>query len=240
MAVPRLLVTNGCSYTRGSELSDAPREAWPAVLANLLGARCVNLAQGGTSNRRMVRSTVLGLQRLRPPEEPAETLVVLAWTDISRHEFYAETEAVSEEAVGLAAEMQLDRHWHPIGPWRLKRRHKASRAFYSHLWTAEGQWVNFALDWLLLDSFLRSQGYMARYAFVAPPNIPPPPMASEIAGQLPGSTVWGGVPPVATMTFEGVATKVPRGPRGHPLAEGHQAFAAALHDWIRADLPAQA
>lgn len=54
----RLLVANGCSCTRGEELSDPLTQAWPVVLAGLLGVNYVNLGRDGSFNRRIVRSTV--------------------------------------------------------------------------------------------------------------------------------------------------------------------------------------
>jgi hypothetical protein len=86
----RLLVANGCSQTRGAELAQPGRDAWPAVVAGMLGVPHVNMARDGASNRRIVRTTVVRLPTIcqEAGVQPDETLVLIAWTHTVRHEFY--------------------------------------------------------------------------------------------------------------------------------------------------------
>jgi Family of unknown function (DUF6071) len=228
----RLLVTNGCSCTRGEELPDPSTQAWPVVLGKFLGVPQVNLARDGSSNRRIVRSTVASIDRVRAQHEvrPGEVLTLLAWTQSSRHEYYSRRER-PEVRTG-PADQPVDRNWQRIGPWRQDAGHRPSAAFYDHLWSDEGQLTNLFLDWVLLDRFLRHEGYQGRYAFAFPvaPGIPEP--ALQFARQLHGDTVWGGLPPTPGKSFLEMPAGMPRGPGGHPLAEGHEWFATSLAEWV--------
>jgi len=226
----RLLAANGCSFTRGQELKDPATEAWPAVLATALGVPCVNLASDGASNRRIVRTTVASLASIcrDASVRPDEVLVVILWTYTSRHEYYA---------VGHPKRFFSRNHtptdtWIDINPWRERAGHRPSRAFYDHLWSEEGQVTNLLLDWLLLDRFLRQEGYQARYGYATPdlPVIPEP--ARWFVPQLPSGTTFGGVPPVKGKSFTELVDDRERGPEGHPLAEGHAIFGRTLADWL--------
>lgn len=228
----RLLVTNGCSCTRGEELTDPATQAWPVVLGKLLGVPHVNLAQDGSSNRRVVRSTVARVDgaRRKFSARPDEVLVLLAWTQSSRHEYYSPRER--PEARSGPADHPGDRNWQRIGPWRQDAGHRASRAFYDHLWSNEGQLTNLFLDWVMLDRFLRYEEYQARYAFAFPvaPDLPEP--ALQYLRKLHGETVWGGLPPTPGKSFLEMPEGMGRGPGGHPLAEGHEWFATSLAEWL--------
>jgi Family of unknown function (DUF6071) len=234
--VIRLLVTNGCSFTRGEELSDPSIEAWPFVLARLLGIpQVVNLARDGSSNRRIVRSTVACIDRVREDHavRPDEVLMLIAWTQVSRHEYYSAREWPEEECG--PEDYQVDRHWQGIGPWRQAAGHRPSRAYYDNLWSAEGQMVNLFLDWVLLDRFLSHHGYQSRYVFAFPmTKIPEPALGFTL--QLSGETVWGGLPPKPRKSFRAMPAKFPRGLYGHPLAEGHEWIAGSLADWLAGSL----
>lgn len=228
----RLLVANGCSYTRGEELPDPKAQAWPVLLARRLGIEVVNLAADGASNRRIVRSTVAELEGLRAARSlrPDEVLTVVAWSQSSRWEYYSERErqALHQDPPDLP----VDRHWQRIGSWLERTGHRPSRAFYDHLWSEPGQLTGWFLDWALLDTYLRQFGYHTRYAFAfpIPPTIPEP--AAPFARLLPASDTWGGLPPAEGMSFMELARATPRGPGGHPLAEGHEAFAGKLAAWF--------
>jgi hypothetical protein len=229
----RLLVTNGCSCTRGEELPDPGTQAWPVVLGNVLGVPHVNLARDGSSNRRIVRSTVARVDGVRSEHlvRPDEVLVLLAWTQSSRYEYYSARER-PEQRTG-PADHPVDGNWQRIGPWRQDAGHRPSVAFYDYLWSDEGQLTSLFLDWLLLDGFLRDQGYQGRYAFAFPvaPDIPAP--AWQFARLLDGDTVWGGLPPSHGKSFLEMPEGMARGPGGHPLAQAHEWFALSLAQWLR-------
>ena len=228
----KLLVTNGCSCTRGQELRDPASQAWPTLLGGALGIDVVNLARDGSSNRRIVRSTVAQLGDICAERvlQPQEVMVLLAWTQFSRHEYHAPREP--PEVVPGPADGPGDRGWQRIGPWRQHAGHKPSRAFYDHLWSEEGQLANFFLDWALLDGFLQQGGFHARYAFAFPLAGTVPSLARPFTRMLREDTVWGGLPPLPRRSFLEMPDGLPCGPGGHPLEEGHAWFAMSLAKWL--------
>lgn len=226
----RLLVANGCSQTRGAELAQPERDAWPAVLARTLGVPHVNLARDGASNRRIVRTTVARL----PPTcrdadvQPDETLVLIAWTHSARSEYY-----VPGKRPQPADHHPVEHNWEDIGPWRMDAGHRPSRAFYDYLWSDEGQVTNLFLDWLLLDRFIRLEGYRVRYLFAGPELLGVPEPARGFVAQLPAHATFGGLPPKPGTSFLDMSEGRELGPGGHPLEDSHALFAAALAKWLR-------
>ncbi len=186
----------------------------------------------GASNRRIVRSTIARLDGVRQQAavEPDEVLVVLAWTQTARHEYYSRREHPEEQSGPL--DHAVDRGWQRIGPWRAEASHRPSVAFYEYLWSEDGQMTNLFVDWVLLDRYLRYEGYQARYAFAFPLASPLREPALQYASQLDGDTVWGGLPPALGKSFLEMPATMARGPGGHPLTEGHGWFAASLAEWL--------
>jgi Family of unknown function (DUF6071) len=230
----RLLVTNGCSCTRGEELADPEVEAWPYRLATLLQVDVVNLAREGSSNRRIVRSTVDRVEdvcRTRAVP-PGEVMTLIAWTQTSRHEYFSTRE--KPDLGPLPETYPSDARWQRIGPWRQDAGHKPSRAFYDHHWSDEGQLTNMFLDWLMLDAYLVARGFDARYAFAFPLTSSLPSQPSRFAAKLRRESVWGDIPPGPGSSFVEMPDEFERGPRGHPLARGHDWFAGRLAEWLTA------
>jgi hypothetical protein len=227
----KLLVANGCSFTRGEELPDPEARAWPARLADRLGVPCVNLARNASSNRRIVRSTVMRLEAVRREHglRPEDVTVVIAWTQTARHEYHSAVEPVPQEG---PPDHPVDAGWHRVGPWLLGRGHKPTKAFYDMMWSEEGQLVNFFVDWTLLHGHLAAHGYDARYAFAFPITDPIPAHAKPLMDALDADRVWGGLPAPPERSFVNMPPRFTRGPGGHPLEAGHAWFADALGDWI--------
>lgn len=227
----KLLITNGCSLTEGEELASPNVEAWPSVLAGLLGLDLVNLGMRAGSNRRIVRTTVSSLGDLCRERfvRPEEALVLCLWTRPARIEHY-------DPHYPVAPRLPVDRRWRPLGPWNTGRRDKPIEAFYKHLWSEDGQLAAFMMDWILFDSFLRVNGFASRYAFGYRDIVEPlPDTVLGLIGLLDSTRAFGGFPAAAGRSFDEMAREFPRGPGSHPLAQGHAVFAAALADWLKAD-----
>lgn len=237
VGVIKLLVANGCSYTRGVELDDPATQSWPCVLSQLLGIEFVNLGCGGGSNRRTVRTTVASLDDICRDKSvgPNEVLVFCLWTEGARHEYY-EPHA-KEPPSKNRPELPDELHWHRLTPQFADSGRKSSIVFYENLWSEEGSMANFFLDWVMLDGFLRGAGYSARYGYTwkeaIPSKIPKP--ARRFAQLINTETVYGGLPPRKGCTFREVAHAHPRGPGNHPLREGHAFFAKTLANWLISD-----
>lgn len=231
----RLLLANGCSFTRGEELEDPGAQAWPAVLGRMLGLPVANLARDWASNRRIVRTTVaqLAARCEEAGVRPDEVLVVILWTAMERHEYYHPGQLMQWYVGGRPI---ID-NWEDIGPWRSGAGHRPSRAFYKHLYSSEGQSANLCVDWLMLDAFLREEGCQAKYAFATPELEHVPQPAQWFAGHLPVDDTYGGLSPALRDTFTGLASGRGCSPNGFPLADSHRLFATKLADWMRRRSP---
>lgn len=75
--IPKRLITHGCSFTYGEELAQPSSAAWPALVAGKLGIDLVNLARPAYSNDAIIED-IVGFD-LRP-----EDLVIICWTSYLR------------------------------------------------------------------------------------------------------------------------------------------------------------
>jgi hypothetical protein len=223
---------NGCSFARGAELRDPAADAWPALLARDLGVPLVSLARDGASNRRIVRTSAssLGAVCRERGVAPEAALTLVAWTSLPRAEFFSPRD--DAEGIERPPDLEVDRNWRRIGPWRLAAGHAPSKAFYDHLWSETGQLAGFLLDWVLLDAFLRGAGFDARYAYSFPVVGADEEPARPFVELLAGVRALGGVPPQPGAAFHELAEGLPRGPTGHPLEVAHRRFGDEVRRWL--------
>ena len=77
-----MILTIGCSFTYGSELTNREETAWPYLLSKKLNTPVVNRAEGGASNDYIFRTAI---------EETVQTtydLVIIQWSEPSRMEVW--------------------------------------------------------------------------------------------------------------------------------------------------------
>lgn len=74
-----MILANGCSFTEGYDLKDNTL-SWPYQLGKIIDKPVTNLALGGASNDRILRTTIEHLIEHRP------SVVIIGWTDHSRNE----------------------------------------------------------------------------------------------------------------------------------------------------------
>lgn len=116
----KILLANGCSLVEGSEIGnkqfnydesiDGPNTGvavfhlmsqehidhmksnnWASLLAKKLNIPFESLAMGGSSNRRIARTTMLKVDKLLKTYKPEEILVVIGFSDMSRYEVFFDT-----------------------------------------------------------------------------------------------------------------------------------------------------
>jgi hypothetical protein len=97
------LYVNGCSWTWGSELRDPAypsianefdpvhedyrlKHAWPNQVGFYLGLPVVNGSEPGSSNQRMLRTTILDVGDL--VAQGRKPLVIIAWSQLQRFELF--------------------------------------------------------------------------------------------------------------------------------------------------------
>jgi hypothetical protein len=74
-----MILANGCSYTQGYDFEDLSL-SWPYQLGKIINQPVTNLALGGGSNDRILRTTIEYFVKHRP------SLVIIGWTEYSRNE----------------------------------------------------------------------------------------------------------------------------------------------------------
>jgi len=229
--VIKLLVTNGCSLTRGLELEHPEEQAWPALVADHLDVRVINFARDGGSNRRLVRTTIERLDAVAVEQkvDSTEVLFLGLWTSLDRSEYFDPGLSIHR---GRDSSQKAGTSWRPIGPWLMSFRNPAVKAFYRYLWSSDGQQASFLLDWVMFDVFLTTRGYNALYAF-GYPYVKPRSFSGVFAENLiDRSRVFGQLSDALECSFLGLTWDLTRGPGLHPLADSHAIFADALYEWI--------
>lgn len=86
-----ILVTNGCSMTKGAELKLETRDwtRYSYLLSQKLGFfQEENLAVAGSSNQRILRTTIDWIRETNIPKE--EIFFVIQWSSVTRNEYYNE------------------------------------------------------------------------------------------------------------------------------------------------------
>ena len=245
------MVTNGCSFTYGADLRDRAVSCWGRVVADELGARFVNLAAGGGSNRRLVRTTVEQLEDVadRAGVSHAETLFIGMWTELPRWEVYDPAEP---EYSALSDAFQ-DRPWHRIGIWSLSRGYRPARSYYRFLQHDEGDFLDFLLGYVLLEQFLRVKGFAYIFTLVQayPGLVTPDPQYASFLRNIDEGRLLGGFTSCWELSFIELIRKhgLPMSGRkrgsirgnGHPLEEAHLRYAREwLLPFIRATIPGAA
>jgi hypothetical protein len=230
-----LLITNGCSYTRGAELADPKRESWPARLAERLDAQVVNIASDGGSNRRIVRTTVSNVDAIcrRRGVSPGSALVMCMWTGLARNEHHRKVRRDN----GNRPDLPHETHWHRLGRWRIDEGDEASENYFRWVWSEHGAAVDLAVDWAVMNDSLTSRGFTVRYTYAW--DILPSKIPAEAAGLLSTiapTTTYGGVPPAPGSSFyELVKDRYAVGRLRHPLRDAHSFYADLLFAWLSQD-----
>lgn len=94
----KLLIANGCSHTAGSEIDiDDPRKscfdkAWPRWVADHYKLEYNNIAQPGSGNEQIARSTILHILKLLKTTPASDLVVVICWSGFDRYEFWDSTD----------------------------------------------------------------------------------------------------------------------------------------------------
>lgn len=87
----KYLFTNGDSWTWGQglqedQLDGIPRGQWPEVLGNKLNLKVINIAENGSSNERIFRSTMEWV--IENKDKIEDTIIVIGWTVSDRWEWW--------------------------------------------------------------------------------------------------------------------------------------------------------
>jgi hypothetical protein len=93
----KILLANGCSHTAGTDIdpNNLPKctdQAWPRWVADHFNIPYVNIAEGGSGNEQISKSTIMAVSNLIEIDNfPSENLIVaICWSGFDRYEYWDE------------------------------------------------------------------------------------------------------------------------------------------------------
>lgn len=93
----KILLANGCSHTAGSDIDpdnmrSCAEQAWPRWVADHYKIPYVNIAEGGSGNEQISRSTILTISNLIDIDKvnPKDLIVTICWSGFDRYEYWSE------------------------------------------------------------------------------------------------------------------------------------------------------
>ena len=204
----------GDSFTKGSELQDPARSAWPTQLGQLLNAEVINQAEYGGSNDMMFRKAIESF------DQDSYDIIFVAWTEAHRMEIYLNEPKFMERRHYAPGPLSINHHWGDLS-W--------TKEYYSNHYNEEF----FLRKWLcqvvaLQEYFMRGhQKFIFLNAFGNQQVLPKYELATKNHVMSQYFLGW---------PDEGIVEWVyglPKGKYGHPLEQAHQLVAEKIYDYIR-------
>ena len=204
----------GCSFTKGAELTDPNISAWTSVLAQNLGWQIDNHAEHGGSNDMMFRKAI--------EMSDDYDLVIVAWTEVHRLEVWVNDPVVVDGVVRykVGPASITSNHCEKMFPWSEEyfSRH-ANIGYNIRRWLVQVIALQSYFDSVNKKFiFLSAFGNTEKISWVRTP----------LSNKLNLSN-WVDYP----KTIAQWTSKLPRGPKFHPLEQGHQLVAEKIHEHIR-------
>jgi hypothetical protein len=206
------VLTVGCSFTYGDELSDRENTAWPYLLAKQNNWQVINLGKSGGSNDRSIR---IAFNEIKNQYD----LIIVAWTVNSRFEVPYETRLIDINPQ-FAKKLKLD--------W--------VDDYYKYHYDREYNYGKWFREIIMLQSYFKQMNqkylfcstfgiwsdlrgahfnhYMSKY--------------SDLMNQV-DKTYYIDWPMYGMTDWMG---DCPKGPGGHPLELGHQRIAEKINEHI--------
>jgi hypothetical protein len=211
------LLTVGCSFTYGEELSDPSTHSWPALLANEFDYELTNLGKCGGSNDYIFRSTV------EYTVDDRYDLVTVQWTEPSRAEVWNERNRVP---VNISA--------NPSGGVVIDQGLAWVQDYYKYSYNEQFAFRNWTVKILTLQHYLNS--IHQPYIMVSASGLTPNGNWRKFWSQL--QHLWSRVDAEHYVGWPHVGLKdwyisEPVGPGQHPLESGHRKIADEIAKHIR-------
>lgn len=129
--------SNGCSLTYGSDLENREEESYPSLIAQHLNLPLLNDALPGSSNERILRTSISGITDLL--EKKLNPLVIIGWSESLRFELCS-----------------TDNEWIQFNSHR-DRDAKLSNMIYSKYMGNNGQFETIITQMILFESFIKER-----------------------------------------------------------------------------------
>lgn len=226
-----MLYANGCSMTSGEELGGEKynsdgikvldldvvyklKHSWPQQLATLLEMDCFNDAKGGASNDRITRTTIKWTAKYLKSNKPEDLFVVIGWSTPSRIEF------------------RIDNRWMTILPqWEppMNPMKKITKFYVDNIYDEICDNSRTIINVLSLQSWLKVN--KIPYLFTNTLLLDYKQMDKDVKNMLDKKRYLHAL--TVSFNMYEVCNSYPRGPRSHPLKEGHEAWANILQQYIQ-------
>lgn len=230
-----LLYANGCSMTYGAELGGMQSEAetvqenihrlryaWPNQLATLLGISSINDAKGGSSNLRILRTTIEWISHYKNNgNDLSKLFVVIGWSSDARQEF---------------RDFHDDMWWDLLPQWKGQpnpTREKARKAYVKHFFNPKADIIWTCVYIISLQAFLKVNNIPYLFFNGLVENI----FGSFVENEGEAQPFYDLIDMSRFYVNDGgmylyCVKNHKCGPLQHPLEEGHAAWAKILYDII--------
>jgi len=210
-----MLLTIGCSFTEGEELSNKNVDAWPFKLGTYLNVPVKNLGLGGGSCDYIFRTAIE--QTIKDKYD----LIIIEWTEPSRMEVWWE---FRNQPVSVTAHSSYGK----IGAFQWME------DFYKNCYTDFYGYKKQAIQYVALQGYFKSINQ--RYLFANLSGFHPHGYWEEFRESI--GPIWNEIdsryfvdwPHGGFLEWQG---DCPRGPGGHPLELGHERIANKFYEHIR-------
>jgi Family of unknown function (DUF6071) len=209
-----LMFANGCSMTMGAELAEPDKSAFPAIVAKHFGCELLNLAHGGSSNCRILRTSLVWIaEYLRDGGKPEDLFVLIGWTAPDRREFGLSEEEGTADPNLFWRNIHIHHQLADATPDLIQLRKLIVRSF----WCDRESMTRFLVAANSLQGVLKSHGI--DYCFVhAMPICNVHPELSALAGVIDTSRFFSFLEPQSDfLSRSRDPWRVPIGPLKHPL-----------------------
>jgi hypothetical protein len=224
-----ILYANGCSMTVGAELPDPAETCYPNLFARSFGMELFNDAQGGSSNCRILRTSLLWIcTYLQNGGRPGELFVLIGWSGPDRREVALSSEEHTPDLNHFWRSLHIH-HQLPDAPSDfIQLRKLIIRSF----WCDRESMTRFLVTINSLQSFLLSNSI--RFCFshampVCPLHPELVPLLKSVNRDRFFHFMDGSMDFLTYCTDAGL----PAGALHHPLDEGHKRWAAHLSGFVR-------
>jgi len=209
----KTLLTIGCSFTYGDELLDPAESAWPVLVSKAIDFEIMNLGSPGRGNTRIVRSIVENIHRC--------DAVIIAWTHFDRIEISDQIDTFDIWPGRINVPHKIEYPWRATVTDYYTRHHNDDYLYRQYL-----------LNIVLIQTYLKANNkpYLMFDAFgnhqderrFSKNN-------NDLIEQI-DKQYFIGWPNESMVEWIGDSKK---GPRGHPLEQGHQRVAEHINEYIR-------
>jgi lysophospholipase L1-like esterase len=211
------ILTVGDSFTYGDELQDRECTAWPYVLGNLTNSQVTNIGKSGCGNQSILRRTLEHIS-----ESNSYDMVIIGWTSPGRIEWQDSIGGEYDIWPAMVAEHVCRAHsWRKDFIDYITKHHDPvflCRQYLVNIISLQSFFQANNIKYMMLDTvsneYYKLQSINKLQTLVNVVN------KEHFIG-------WGNT------GMAEIAYGTPKGPKGHPLEDGHQKIAEHINEHIR-------